>query len=208
MQVSCINIILILLKEMNTFESSFFLFPMGIGSSLLLYLSSHNNETLIDNNSYNMAISLILMLAFIYFSTDFCLMILRYNPRNNIYFIHHMLGIISIPIVYFSHYYLIKYLLSYLTFELSTPILNIAQDFHKKKMSNIYTKIIEIIFFVVFTLVRVLFGTYLLFTTIKLLYNMDYPIKYLIIFPIILQSMNYYWYCKIISKFIKKYKPD
>jgi hypothetical protein len=194
---------------MNSFESSLFLVPIGFGSSVILYLSAHtdNNFSLFtDNNTYNYQIAELLLISFFYFVIDFFLMIKRYRPQNRIYFVHHILGTISILVVYFQHYHLVKYLLAYLTFELSTPFLNIAIVNDRSHISNYFTMTIDVIFFLLFTTVRILFGTYLLYAVVPLMYSLEYPIYYLTLIPIILQNMNYWWYRKLIKKFVHKLK--
>ena len=194
---------------MNYIQSSFFLVPIGIGSTVLLYLSSNNGDKyslFTDNGTYDEHIKFLLLLSFVYFFIDFCLMIVRYKPEYKIYFVHHMLGIISIPLIYFRCYEIIKYLLAYLTFELSTPLFNIASYCHKKKIVNIYAKLVNLLFFSIFTIIRVIFGFYLTYKTVPLFYNMDYPLKFLMFFPIALQIMNYNWYRKLVMILIKKKK--
>ncbi|AUL79483.3 putative TLC domain-containing protein [Tupanvirus soda lake] len=196
---------------MNTIVANMFLLPMGLGSGALLYLSSYDGETLspfTDNKTYEMEISVLLLISFLYFAIDFWHMCKKYKPENKIYFVHHMLGIISIPVVYFGYYNMVKYLLSYLTYELSTPFLSISSYFHHNKIINRFTKIVDIMFFIMFTIVRIVFGSFLLFQTAPIVYSLEAPTKYLAVFPFILQSMNYWWYIRIISMLSKKLKTN
>lgn len=186
---------------MNIFFANLFLVPIGFGSPILLFLSAHNDDKNIfspftDNNTFNTEISMLLLISFIYFSSDIILMINKYNSGNNIYFVHHSIGIISIMLVYFNNYHLIKYLLAYLSYELSTPFLNMAVWCRRNNFINKYTFVIDIVFFVMFTVVRIIFGSYLLYQTVQYLCSIE-GLKYISLFPILLQSLNYFWYSKI-----------
>ena len=186
---------------MNRLEASIFLIPIALGSTSLLYLSMYNENffsPFTDNGTYETPIAIVLLISFLYFMIDFVLMIVRYNPKDNIYFLHHTVGLLSILFVYFKYYHIIKYLLSFLMYELSTPFLYISLECHRKGITNIFSKIINIIFFISYTLVRILFGTYLLFHLVPVIYALDSPFQYLMLLPIILQLLNYWWYYKII----------
>ena len=188
---------------MNNLEATCFIIPIGFGSAILFYLSMFVGDTIspfTDNKTYEMEISILLLISFLYFVMDFVLMIIRYNPRNNIYFVHHSLGIFAIMIVYFKYYYFIKYLMGYLTYELSTPFLNFSLSYHRSGISNILSKISSLCFFISFTFVRILFGTYLSVKVISYIYSLNnQSINYLILLPIGLQCLNYWWYSKIIA---------
>lgn len=183
---------------MDTKQANYFLFPMGIGSMILLYLSS-TPQMWEDNGTYYFPTFVLLLISFVYFLADFVLMIYRFKEQYLIYFAHHMLGIICIPLVYFKYYHLIKYLLAYLTYELSTPLLNICIDNHKNKINNWYSKMMVWLFFMIYTMVRIIFGTYLLFIVLPNLYQLSYPYCYLMFFPLTLQTMVYWWYYRILS---------
>src|SRR5205823_1622556 len=131
-----------------------------------------------------------------------------YKPNYKIYFVHHTIGLMSIPIAYFFCFNMIKYLLSYLMFELSTPFLNICLTNHRNKIVNRYTKIMDMLFFISYTIVRVIFGSYLLYKTTPLLYSMNPPYNYLIILPVTLQILIFYWYRILVLMLLKKIKQD
>ena len=192
---------------MNSLLSNIFLLPMGIGSSILLGLSAYkdNNFSLLtDNKSYNKPISALLLLSFTYFVTDFLFMIIKYKPRHKIFFIHHALGILTIPMIYFNNYHLVKYVLAYLTFELTTPLLNISIANRQNNIIGHYRKITDSIFLITYTLVRIIFGSYLMYKTVPITYEMKYPYKCLMFSPIAIQALNYWWYYKILSVVFKR----
>jgi hypothetical protein len=196
---------------MDTFTANCFLLPMGLGSCALIYLSSDDNNVFspfTDNKSYHREIFVLLLISYFYFLIDSALMIVNYKPSYKIYFVHHLLGLVTIPIVYFGCYDMIKFLISYLTYELSTPFLNISLQYRRQNIINKYTNTIDLLFIITYTIVRIIFGSFLTYKTIPLVYSMDYPIKFLIICPIILQIMIFYWYKKIIKILLIKFKKD
>jgi len=188
---------------MNGRLANLFVTPMGIGSGILLYLSAYSDDSTFslftDNETYYKEIALLLLFSFAYFIIDLICMIIYYNPKDKVYFLHHGIGIVAIPIIYFEYYYLVKFLLSYLTYELSTPFLNEAKINHHKGIDNLYSKTITYLFVITYTIIRICFGTFLLFKTIHLMIPVEYPTKCLIILPILLQLLNYKWFTKIIS---------
>lgn len=141
-----------------------------------------------------------------YFVTDFILMIFFYKKSYKIYFIHHSIGIIAICVCYFYYYdQLIWYLMSYLTFELSTPLLNWSLYNREKKINSVFSKIVDLAFILTFISVRIVFGTYLTVTIIPVIWNLSESIIYLfVILPILLQLMNFYWFYKIIRMVYRK----
>ena len=197
---------------MDTFLSNCFLLPMGLGSAILMYVSAYDNgvfSPFTDNKNYHKEISSLLLISFLYFVVDFALMISNYKSKHKIYFVHHIIGLVSVPVVYFFCFGMIKFLLSYLMYELSTPFLNISITNYKNKITNCYTKFINLLFFLTYTIIRIIFGSYLLCETTSILYLMAPPYKYLIILPIVLQILIYYWYAKIISMvFFRKIKKE
>lgn len=194
---------------MHTKLANYFLFPIGWGSVLLLYLSSSKNGTyslFTDNGTYEWPIAGLLLISFIYFLTDFLMMIIHNEPQK-IYMIHHLVSMFSIFVTYAYYYVLIKYLLAYLMYELSTPLMNICLDNRRAKIRSMYVTIMEFSFFISYSLVRIIFGTYLTLYVIPLVYNLDNSgAKFLIIFPIIMQALNYWWYIKLIRMLRQKFK--
>jgi hypothetical protein len=187
---------------MNTDKPNYSLFIIGIGSAILFHLSAYNGvnySPFTENNSYHLSIKSLLLFSFGYFVIDFLLMLFNYKPQYKIYIFHHMIGIGSIIVGYFRCYHLIKYLIAYLTYELSTPFLHMAINNKKKGISNGHTKFIELCFFVSYTLVRIIFGTYLTYDLILvLLREDDLFLNFFIIPPIMLQVLIFYWYYRII----------
>ncbi len=84
-------------------------------------------------------------------------------------------------------------------YELSTPLLNISKENHKNNRHDIYAVTIEILFLVVFTLVRIFFGSYLLINLLPILFSLDYPSCLIIFVPMTVQILNYYWWYKIVK---------
>ena len=178
-----------------------FIIPIGFGSSLLLLLSAYdvdnNFSPMTDNGTYYVPICILCFLTLIYFVIDFILMIFYYKPQYKIYFFHHLIGIISICIVFYRHYYSVKYLLSYLTYEISTIFLNISALYRRNGIINIYSRLSDFLFIFTYTLIRILFGTYLLFNLSTFIISMGIYIGW-IVMPVGLQLLNYWWYYKII----------
>lgn len=184
-----------------------FIIPIGLGSTFLLLLSAYdannNFSPMTDNGTYYFPISVICFLALIYFVTDFVLMIFYYKPQYKIYFFHHFMGIISIGIVFCGNYYLVKYLLSYLTYEVSTIFLNISALYRRSGIINYYSKLSDFLFILMYTVIRILFGTYLLFHLSTVIISMGIYIAWVVVIPIALQVLNYWWYYKIIIMTIR-----
>lgn len=186
---------------MDSGIATFFITTIGLGSSLLLALSSKSPDGTIDvfaeNGTYQMEILVVNMLALTYFVVDFLMMILYYKPSYRVYFIHHLIGISSVALVYNGYYELVKYLLAYLTYELSTIFLNISKSYYrigcKSAIYHAATIGLKISFFVV----RILFGSWL---TIRFVYQMSeapYPEWLVMVFPVSLQLMNYWWFISV-----------
>lgn len=181
---------------MDKTKADIFTIIIAIGAPLLLYVSSEPN-LFEDNNTYDIPIGLLLLISLTYFVVDFVMMIYYYEPKNNVYFLHHGVGIVAIILVVVKHYYFVKYLLGYLSFELTTPFLNRYLPFKHAKKSTTYSIFVGLCFFIGFILVRILFGTYL---TVNLVCAMiDQSNYYLIMLPAMLQSLNYYWLWGIIK---------
>ncbi|ANB50565.1 putative TLC domain-containing protein [Powai lake megavirus] len=183
---------------MDTKYSNLLLVPIGLGS---VYIISNTNPNYVIDNTTILPFS-VSILAIFYFVIDFYLMIKNYDPRNKVYFMHHLIGIFSIICVYFKYNNLSTYLFSYLTFELSTPFLNSTKYFYKRRsyyLFNLAYIISVVMFFIIFTIVRIIFGTYLLYQTIPVIYNLSGHQKILVLLPSILQLLNYIWYYKIIK---------
>lgn len=182
-------------------QSNMFLFPIGLGSTYIFYKKICGTICSIDNdlevNSY--LTHGILLLTLVYFLSDFYLMIVKYNPKHNVYFVHHFIGIVAIYFSYMKYYYLTKYLFAYLTFELSTPFLNIAIKYRNQGVYNKCSIFSELTFFILFTIIRIIFGTYLWFVTSNTLSSIEYPYNYLIVLPTVLQLLNYWWYYRILK---------
>ena len=198
---------------MDGLTANLFIIPIGVGATTVICWSSYDLEgkfsLFTDNGTYGKEIALLLLLSLIYFVTDLYLMIKYYKPEEKIYFIHHFIGLMSVLMVYFGYYFLVKYLLGYLMYELSTPFLNISLMYRKKGIENQIKRYFDLIFFAVYTAIRILFGTYLLISILPILLAGGGSImKYMSILPVVLQAMNYWWYYKIVKFMLKKKKKS
>ena len=135
----------------------------------------------IFNNSYTYYILLI------YLISDTIRYIIYDNKNITLtIIIHHIIGIYCVYFVYI--YPNMKYLIdNYLLYEISTIFLNIYL-----LNKNTYT---FIIFFTTFTLIRIMFGTSLLFNIINS--NIFNYIKFI---AILFQLINYYWFSLLLLK--------
>lgn len=191
---------------MDHVTANFFTIPIGIGSCLLFIASRFDKEEisfLTDNGTHYNEISLLLLFSFLYFAIDLVLMIKYYKPKYLIYFVHHLVAMRSIIIVYFQNYILIKFLLGYLTFELTSPILRICVSYQRRGINNYISKILNVCALFLFIIIRIIFGTYLFIVFAQFIYPMS-EIYWYIILPFILQSMNFYWLYRIIYFFFGK----
>jgi hypothetical protein len=184
---------------MNSVIANIFLIPMGLGSSMILAMTSSS-----DIKNYHKQTTALLFIGFTYFVVDFILMATKYKSKSKIFFLHHVLGIISIPVVYFGNYHLIKYLLSYMTFELTTPLLNMAISNRQRNVVGFRKNMTDTLFIMSYTLIRIIFGSYLMYKSVPEVYKMNFPLNLLALMPVTIQSMNYWWYYKIFSMILKK----
>ena len=144
----------------------------------------------------------IFLFSLIYFIIDLYLMIKYHSPKYNIYFFHHGIGIISLLVAYGMDWDQSKYVMHYLTFELSTPCYNLLYALQKRGYTS-EDKIfylIQWIFVFTFTIVRVIFGTYTTFHLVQDIFANDMISNYYVILPISLQILMYYWFRSIIIK--------
>jgi len=148
---------------------------------LFNYIHIYYNLSDISLTYHNISIAILFM--YLFFDT---LMMFYYPASKNITFImHHIIGMLSIIL---SSQYNIVFLFSrYINFEISTIFLNY---YYIKK-----NYISKILFFISFTIIRMIYGTFLLFETI----NFD-PRLWIIVIPF--HAINYYWYYGIIKKLL------
>jgi len=187
---------------MDYSTATYFVTPIGFGCGTLLYLTSDSVHTMFEINEhlmepYQTIISVLMLFSFIYFFLDFWAMIIWYKPSYKIYFVHHLVGLIAIPLMWY-HYYMIKYIMGYLSFEISTPFFNMAWPYRRQNIVNSYIKFMEYTFVATYTLVRILFGSYLTFCIVHTIWLMNYPRKFAIVLPIVMQFLSYWWYYRII----------
>jgi len=191
---------------MNALEATIFHIPMGFISLFLTFnsLNLYNIENVIQRVSTESLTLSVFYIGSIYFIVDTYLMLKNYVPRHNIYFFHHFLGLISLIITYFYKWNYARYVVYYMTFELSTPIYNLTYVLHKRGYTakNWFYWLNQWVFATLFTIIRVLFGTYI---TISLLLEILYDntiTNYYMVFPIALQSLMYYWFYCITNKLL------
>lgn len=179
---------------MNIYYSNFFLIPIGVGSTFVILL-----DRLMFDEYYQSAYLILMFISLIYFFIDLVLMIIEFNNNNLIFYVHHILSIFSIIISLNKYNQIIKYVVAYLTFELSTPFLNISK---LKCKNNIFFEVMFVIFFIV---TRIIFGTYLTYEVcVSILKINNFVVNFLIMVPIILQLMQYYWFRMIFKRINKK----
>lgn len=193
---------------MNSSVANLFLVPIGIGSAILFGLSSYAQDgsflPFSNNISYDLYIRYFLMFSLFYFVADFILMVVRYRPKNNIYFVHHSVCILSIIMSVFYFKSFIKYVLAFLTYELSTPLLHLSIQNRKKNLYNSYSRLVDVLFVVTYTIFRIGLGTVLSVKIIPLILRLDFPFNLLVVLPFVLQLMIYYWYYRILDVLFKK----
>lgn len=176
---------------------------MALGSLLLtlndLKLYKLENITNLDPT---FLMTCVFFISFIYFVADTLLMIKHYAPRHNIYFFHHLLAIISLPISYFLKWQYARYVMYYMTFELSTPVYNLTYELHKRGYTSAdpIFFICQWIFVGIFVSIRVIFGSYTTVTLVYEIFKDEGFSNYCMILPISLQSLMYYWFMGILDK--------
>lgn len=196
---------------MDVITSNFFVIPMAVGSSILFGISAFSSDGQFnpfeENNihEYDIYVNYLIGFSFFYFVFDFFMLLYRFSPKNYPYFLHHFVGISSLCVVQFQYFQFIKYLLGYLAYELSTPFLNMCLRHRQLKIYNNWTRMWRLLFVISYTLIRIIFGSFMTYELIKSLVNSDSSIiNSLIIFPITLQSLIYWWYSKILKMYYKK----
>lgn len=196
------------LDQMNNFEASLFIVPIALGSSYILYKSSTPELIIARVNNLDSdtdtETKIILLISLIYFVLDFILMIKRYIPQYRIYFIHHLIGIISIGVVHFSAQSMLNYLLAFLSFEVSTIFLNIRRYLREKNINNRLTKIVDAVFIISFFVIRILFGTRVTINLVEIFDKEQTPLRFVIGLPIALQLLNYFWMYRIVMMTMKR----
>lgn len=127
----------------------------------------------------------------LYFLKDLVLMILFFDRKHIIYFPHHISAFISCASVWWYPSYNML-IVGYLSFEISTPVLNYAKHLHKIQPTSKKYEMTMAVFVILFIFVRICLGTYLTFISVMVLPS------HIAILPLILQFLNYYWFYKII----------
>jgi hypothetical protein len=179
---------------MNNLVATLFHIPMGFGS-LFLIANSH------DLSVNSITTLSIFIISLVYFLVDLYLMIKNYTSRNIIYFVHHLIGILAIICCYFLVPDYSDYIICYMTYEISTPVYNLTYTLHKMGYSadNLFYFLNQWIFALLFFLIRIVYGTWI---SGHLIYQIIMDDMYFyIIFPLVLQLLQYYWFYGIYRKF-------
>jgi TLC domain len=202
---------------MNSKVSLYFTIPMGFGSTYLFFASRYTSSGLLsyftNNGTYNSEFNLLLYWSVIYFCLDFSWILYkiftdkqyRFDVNTPLYCLHHVIGLAAAYYVNYYAYFSIKYYLAYMSYELSTPFLNIVNTAHKYNRQSVGIFLCQIIFTLLFTVVRVMFGTLVTFNLIYEILHNDILLKGLIMLPIGLQTLNYWWYYRILRIWYKQF---
>lgn len=189
---------------MHVYLATVFHLIMAYGGAYVLYLTTpiyygffYYNEQHID------LIHILFGVTFAYFFIDLITMIKNYKTSQFVYFIHHLIGLGATIATHFYYMNFVRYYLTFLLYEISTPFLNISYYYHKKNITNVISIISEIIFATTFVSIRVIGGTYLTYNLCQDILKNDMNIM-LCGLPIILQLLMYYWFHGIINMFKKK----
>jgi hypothetical protein len=189
---------------MNNYAANLFLIPMGFGSAWYLRQTYDPSDPFGMSNATEILPSIRLFLKFClsYFIIDTVFLIKKNLPHERVYFVHHAIGAISIIYVTWFNTNAIKFVLGYLTYELSTIFWRLTQETLRNRDKSVYAICIQSVFFLSYTITRIIFGTYLTIYAIPFALTFDGYTKILVLLPITLQSLIYYWYYRIIRKII------
>ena len=135
---------------------------------------------------YNISISILFM--YLFFDT---LMMIYSKKPFDAFIAHHIIGMLSVIIS--SQYNVSHYFSKYINFEISTIFLN----YYLIKKDSIS----KFLFFSSFTLIRIIYGTSLMFDILR--FN-----QLLSIIVIPFHAINYYWYYRIINKILQRSKNE
>src|SRR5579872_6723917 len=197
-------------------HSLMFTVPMGLGSVYTFYASRWKGDTVsyfTDNSSHNIEISILWWICTIYFCWDFYLLIrksicdpvYRKDANTPLFIIHHIVGLTACYFVASSATHLIKYYVAFMTYELTNPYLNVVTQAYKNKVDNLFVFVSQIMFSILFTVVRIIFGSWFTWELIWELYKLEGLGKILILLPFVLQVINYWWYYRIVRLWLKKF---
>lgn len=181
---------------MDGLTSTAFVGPIGIAALWLTFFGQLDQSYDLYLAKYEGNLPrIVIACTTVYFIIDSYKLIKECNHRKNIgYYMHHIVGILSLLLYYLTGSPQ-KIIINYLVYELSTPFLNLML-YHRKNntLNTIYGIFFQIIFILTFFTVRVIYGTFLSYEAIQISKN-NYP--QLMILPIGLQTLNYFWFWKI-----------
>lgn len=195
---------------MNSLQSTFFHVPMAF-LSLLLTIDDMGIYSL--NSSWNKSLMTIsvLFISMVYFILDIQLMYKYYKSKYDIYFFHHLIAIVSIPLSYMKMWNYTRYVIYYLTFELSTLFYNLSYELLELgyDSNHILSRISQGFFVSIFIIIRILFGTYITTKLIIEIIKDNTLSNYYCILPLSLQILMYYWLYYMIRKiYSRKNTPN
>jgi len=144
-------------------------------------------------------VALVIVIEYLFF--DICKRIYDKKLETDVV-IHHVMGLVGMGFAVnkVNDMYVVSLCSSYMLYEVSTIFLNVY--FMKKTLASF------LLFFTTYTVIRIVYGTYLLYTII---YNMDgnengriFPYDRELVGSF--QCLNYYWYYIIVRKFYRRMK--
>lgn len=170
----------------------------------LVYLIYNSQDYLFFYYDHYYEINFFFITMLVYFVYDLCELFIinrdKYTNKDRFnYLIHHSVSIISILFCLFGNPYYSEFVLKYFTYEISTPFLNESQYYRKLKIRNKYTLTMNCMFFITYTLIRILYGSYLTYETVLYILTLHSSLSYLIILPLALQFMIFNWYVRILK---------
>lgn len=159
--------------------STFVIYLLSVISVQFVYSSQYTG--------YEVDIFLYMMLGYFVIG----LLTLDENDKDwYAYIFHHLIGIISIVIVLDGNQKDREFVIKYLTYEISTPLLNLSLYYRDKGIQALW---INLGFLILYTISRIIYGTYLTYEVISYLDG-----SCLILLPLIMQGIIYWWYYKIL----------
>ncbi|KAF9350378.1 hypothetical protein BGX26_011429 [Mortierella sp. AD094] len=172
------------------------------------------NETLMKNKifGYDYYAGQVYSVACGYFLWD-TLHSIRHMKEFGIGFVFHGLCSFSVFMLGFRPF-LQYYGSVFLMFELSTPFLNIHWFMDKLGMTgSIYQLVNGVILLSLFLSVRIMFGIYMSYQTYQtaILVIDQIPLHLIIVYSlanVILNSLNIYWFYKMIESLMKRFRPS
>lgn len=174
--------------------TTIFITLMAIESIRLVILSHSSDLMLYECEVYGFLATMGL-----YFFFGILELFINKHKKDKLgYVIHHGIGLLSIIIAVNHSATAITYVLRYLTYEVSTPFLNLSIYCKEKGIKNKWSLTINLLFLITYTVSRIMYGSYLTYETTTYVLSLSGWWKLLIILPVAFQSVIYFWYFKIL----------